>query len=688
MAKRIDLILIVIFTLTSGFVHSQAISYPINIHDGQTIETCSGFFADSGGDTLTTYAPNEEYSLSFTNDQTNENNDYIRLTFLFFDLGEGDNIYIYDGLDSTADLIIQATADELHGEQIWSSGSSLHIRFESSPNEQGLGWMAQVDCFNICDAFVGSVTTETGSFDFCPEIQSVNFMAEADYIGGEPSDFNNNLNFSWFFEGDIKQGPNVSHNYDGPGAYPFTLTISDVVNSCETSITKTIRLATIPNFNATIPTTDTVCAREAFSLIGNANEVTWTGFPTRVDTLALITDTQIFRSQLHFDVFEDDFQILTMEDFDRVCINIEHVDFGHLNFELECPNGSSVVLKEDGFGGAHLGEPVVFRDDIPGLGYEYCFHIAPQFGTMAETAFQFHEYLDQAGNYYYNQSYLPAGTYTPVESFESLVGCPLNGTWSVVVEDVITGSSGYVSGWSLFFDDRFYPDSLIFTPEITEEQWFENGVPLEGNPAVVTKEEEGSYDFVFRVTDDFGCQWDTTLTVVVLPLPKAEIVSELEIPVCEGDSTLFTLEPLDDSPFNWVYQWMLEGTELESRIYDTLMAKEPANYMIRVTDTITGCSDFFDLQLSTMNCDLEIPNVFTPNADGINDLFEITNLEHYPGSQMVIYNRNGRKVFEHNDYYGNWWDGSNQPNGTYYYILTYVRQGQRRQMQGIITLLR
>jgi gliding motility-associated-like protein len=174
----------------------------------------------------------------------------------------------------------------------------------------------------------------------------------------------------------------------------------------------------------------------------------------------------------------------------------------------------------------------------------------------------------------------------------------------------------------------------------------------------------------------------------VLPLPKAEIVSELEIPVCEGDSTVFSVVPLDDSPFHWIYQWMIDNAELEGRTSDTLMAKDPVTYMVWVNDTLTGCFDIFELQLLDQNCDLTIPNVFTPNADGINDFFEITNLEHYPNSQMVIFNRNGKKVFEHSDYFGNWWDGGNHPVGTYYYVLTYTRQGNRRQTQGIITIIR
>lgn len=690
----------IIFTavlLFSGLLQSQSINFPINNHDGQNIETCSGTFSDSGGDTLTYYGNNENYSITFTAQNDTEEPQYIKLNFRFFELGQDDFLYIHDGADENADLIATGSGTSLLGEQIWSTGSSLHVRFVSSEADTARGWWADIACFELCDAFYADITTDQETFDFCPEAQTVNFQADADYYGGEPEGSLTNITYQWNFDGELKDGPQVSHDYEDPGAYPFRLIIEDPQNSCMIDTIITVRLATVPNFNNTIATADTVCSEEVFSLLGNVNAIPWTGFPTVVDTVAFVGEGEVFASSLVFDVFPDEQQIVFEEDFDRVCINIEHMDFGDLTFELQCPNGSSVVLHDISPGGAHLGEPVVLLynetpGDIPGIGYEYCFTTAPQYGLMSETTFQFYNYTDQAGDLYFNQPYLPEGSYTPVESFQNLIGCPLNGEWTVTVEDSVTGTSGHVMGWSMFFNEDFYPDSLIFTPEIVEEKWFDqSGNELGNNPVSTSIETDvlDDFEFTFRATDNFGCTWDTTLVITAQPLPKAEIVSELEIPICEGDSTILTVQPeLIGDEIHWLYQWMLEGEELEGRIFDTILAKEVANYMVRVTDTITGCAGFFELAVTEQNCDLNIPNVFTPNNDGINDVFEIENLEHYPGSVMVIYNRNGKKVFEHNDYYLNWWDGSNQAEGTYYYVITYTRQGERKQTQGVITLIR
>lgn len=692
MMSNYKAVLFATFLFVPFLLTAQDVTFPINIHNGQNIETCTGIFTDSGGDTLSPYSNNENYSVTFTAPQDGTEPLYLSLDFLFLELGEDDAITIYDGQDANAPLLSSLTSDnQLTDNKIWSTGTSLHIEFISSEADSALGWAARIACFELCEAFYAEINTSTGSFDFCPDVSSVSFTANTAFYGGEPEGTLENVTYQWNFDNQILEGPVVNQNYDGPGAYPFRITVSDPDNNCTLDSIITVRFATIPNFNNTISTSDTVCAGEPFSLVGNVQTIPWTGFPTRVDTLSFITYEEDFSSTLTFDVFPEDVTILQEDDFDRVCINIEHEDNGHLAFELECPSGNTVLLKDFSPGGANLGEPVIFgSQEIPGLGYEYCFSTSPQFGRMSQTSFQFHSFTDQAGDFYNNQPYMPEGTYMPDESFSNLIGCPLNGEWTIKATDQIIGTSGHIVGWSMFFKEDFYPDSLIFTPEIIDEKWFdENGNEMGGNPANANLNTQGEYNFTFRALDDFGCSWDTTLTVTVLPLPKGEITSDMEIPVCEGDSTLLMVVPeIIGEEIDWLYQWMVEGAELENRISDTLMAKEMANYMVRVTDTITGCFDFFELAVSDQNCDLEIPNVFTPNGDGMNELFEITNLEYYPQSSIVIYNRSGKKVFESNDYYLNWWDGGNQPDGTYYYVITYTRMDERKQAHGIITIIR
>jgi len=88
-------------------------------------------------------------------------------------------------------------------------------------------------------------------------------------------------------------------------------------------------------------------------------------------------------------------------------------------------------------------------------------------------------------------------------------------------------------------------------------------------------------------------------------------------------------------------------------------------------------------------CDLFIPNSFSPNGDNIHELFQIYCINHYPNAKMYIFDQVGTKLFEKANY-GNldvwkthedaWWNGKVQngrsnyrsglvPPGTYYYVL-------------------
>jgi large repetitive protein len=111
--------------------------------------------------------------------------------------------------------------------------------------------------------------------------------------------------------------------------------------------------------------------------------------------------------------------------------------------------------------------------------------------------------------------------------------------------------------------------------------------------------------------------------------------------------------------------------------------------------TVVGCSQDVvsdTMYLTVEPCDLVVPNVFTPNGDGFNDHFYIPNIEYYPNSNMMIFNRWGRKVYQSTNYQGDW-DGEKCADGVYYYVLTisYGDHGngeQTKQQSGTVTILR
>jgi len=84
-----------------------------------------------------------------------------------------------------------------------------------------------------------------------------------------------------------------------------------------------------------------------------------------------------------------------------------------------------------------------------------------------------------------------------------------------------------------------------------------------------------------------------------------------------------------------------------------------------------------------------IPNVFTPNGDGINDVWTIKSLNDFPGCTVSVYNRYGNLVYHSNGYPKPWdgtYNGAQLPVGTYYYIID--TKDNMKPLAGPVTILR
>lgn len=108
-------------------------------------------------------------------------------------------------------------------------------------------------------------------------------------------------------------------------------------------------------------------------------------------------------------------------------------------------------------------------------------------------------------------------------------------------------------------------------------------------------------------------------------------------------------------------------TQLEPVVKPTV----DAFYMLTVLSN-NGCGISTDSVFVKVIQDINIPNSFTPNKDGINDLWNIPALDAYPNFEMFIFNRYGELVFK-NSHHNKGWDGIYRsgvlPTGTYVYII-------------------
>ena len=103
-----------------------------------------------------------------------------------------------------------------------------------------------------------------------------------------------------------------------------------------------------------------------------------------------------------------------------------------------------------------------------------------------------------------------------------------------------------------------------------------------------------------------------------------------------------------------------------------------------------GCEEMDSILIEVLE-DIQAYNVFTPNGDGINEYFEITNSDRFPEMLVEVYSRWGEKLFSTVGYdSGSWWDGTTRgkeaPVGTYYYII--IPYPGAKPITGNVTIIR
>ena len=116
-------------------------------------------------------------------------------------------------------------------------------------------------------------------------------------------------------------------------------------------------------------------------------------------------------------------------------------------------------------------------------------------------------------------------------------------------------------------------------------------------------------------------------------------------------------------------------------------------YYLTVEDG-RGCKDYDSLRIFVRDKPFNkffIPNAITPNGDGYNDYWNISDLERFPDNEVRIINRWGDEVFFAAPYQNDWtgtWKGQELPGATYYYIIHIKFNGEDIAFNGPLTVIR
>ena len=212
-------------------------------------------------------------------------------------------------------------------------------------------------------------------------------------------------------------------------------------------------------------------------------------------------------------------------------------------------------------------------------------------------------------------------------------------------------------------------------------------------------------NYTMTVTNEYGCSQTDTVRLKAHLNPNIEIFSDpadtvyLDNPYVtwwfNNNDTVYNNQDtiVEITNFFWEFDGH-ENTFTSTKPKISFSEEGQGGAMLTVTNDY-GCDTTYRANVKVLPVKLRIPNIFTPNGDGINDYFEIgygeegkpiNDLnEYFLSHKLVIFNRWGRIVYESQDY-RNDWDGGKLPDGTYFYVLECKGHTQNYNYKGSVMI--
>ena len=584
------------------------------------------------------------------------------------------------------------------------------------------------DTIRVCqeDTITFQARADTVYFDADADTLAFNGDGLSQNVDTIPPD---SLYYEWDFDKEeqypeFEQGnDSVDVNYVQGGGHYVHLRISMQdwlpVNSVD-SIGKAmiyVQVGLSPDFSETRKEPDhPICKEDTITLIGNSDSSSWDYEPPeKVSEIEdgtdpePITNNLPYSSHIRYISFEPyaRFQTQTLDSLEKICITMEHSNTQDIKIELICPeNHDTVMLKDYSAEEAFMGEPI---DDeniaVAGSTSTYCWSPEPDYKTMNE---KINDSQSHTGTYI-----LPwDSTYTPAESFDNLIGCPLNGDWKINITDTSSTDNGYVESWKIVFKDSLFAPRWEFTNTYDESIGLWAGKNMitgtTNGIARAAPSPDSTFIYTYKVESEaMGCPY------------MYDLEAEVTKPTFDANPTQGKADPeLEvnfESTTEWAEQWKWQfgdGTESSDEnpthfykqedVYteDAFTERDSFPVQLRAFSE-SGCSDTSDITniiVEIPASKLDMPDVFTPDNDGVNEVFkpkEVKALERVNGK---VYNRWGRVVCEWNsmEELEEGWDGTIGNNGNrvaspglyFYVIVAKGKDGENFKKKGTVHLFR
>ncbi len=181
-------------------------------------------------------------------------------------------------------------------------------------------------------------------------------------------------------------------------------------------------------------------------------------------------------------------------------------------------------------------------------------------------------------------------------------------------------------------------------------QWILNGVELPDSQQQIDVSAAGAYQ-VFLTSEEGCTALSSAINITESVIEQVTIEYDTTFSFCQGETISLLTFPENYATF----QWYLNSVPVSNQ--KTITASASGNYNVVVTNS-DGCVASISANLTFKDCgSIYLPNAFSPNGDGINDVFRPLGND-IGVFEMWIYNRYGEMIFYSNNKKNGW-------NGTY-----------------------
>ena len=311
-----------------------------------------------------------------------------------------------------------------------------------------------------------------------------------------------------------------------------------------------------------------------------------------------------------------------------------------------------------------------------------------------EFAYSWKPTLGVSDPYIINPTITPfgSGTYTVTATYPRCPDMHHQITYTVerVFGDIITTDTAFCIGLPVPIPVSVYPADSAYT-----FVWS----PTDGivDPSKINteffKDVPGTYKYYLTLTNTLGCMG--TDSVIYRPAPP------IHIAVTPGPATIQLGGHLQLDCVNRTmnagdlyYEWLPNDGTLNNNNINNPVATPLVTTTYTVSAmSIYGCRDTASETVTVDFTDECIPSAFTPNSDGLNDIFRLCSLHHHRLVEFTVFNRWGQMMYHNTTDPTKGWDGTfngePQDMGVYnYLVIVALPNGENKIYKGEVTLIR